>query len=180
MIINNQKKPRLAIDMDEVLADTHHKFLTRFNRDYGVAMDLHQQPGTELHENLPARFRDQWRVYVNEKGFFRDIRPMPDAVETVRGLQAKYNVYVVSAAMEFRNSLEDKFDWLGEHFPFIPWTNILFTGEKIISADILIDDRIKNLAPFVGRKLLYTSPHNLLIEGYERVNNWREVAALLR
>lgn len=177
--MNNNNKPRLAIDMDEVLTDTLHKFLTLYHRDYGIAMDIHQAPGKELHENLPEDMNGQWKVYANEKGFFRDIPPMPDAIETVQALQTRYNVYIVSAAMEFRNSLEDKFDWLGEFFSFIPWTNILFTGDKIISSDILIDDRVKNLAHFAGRKLLFTSPHNLLIDGYERVNNWKEVAGLL-
>ncbi|GGH00900.1 putative 5'(3')-deoxyribonucleotidase [Parapedobacter pyrenivorans] len=177
-MINNEK-PRLAIDMDEVLTDTLRKFLTLYNRDYGIAMDIHQAPGKELHENLPEGVNGQWKIYANEKGFFRDIPPMPDAIETVKALSAHYNVYIVSAAMEFRNSLEDKFDWLGEHFPFIPWTNILFTGDKIISADILIDDRVRNLVHFNGRKLLFTSPHNLLVNEYERVNNWKEVAGLL-
>ncbi|WP_257666611.1 5' nucleotidase, NT5C type [Parapedobacter tibetensis] len=172
-------KPRLAIDMDEVLADTHYKFLTLFHRDFGIPMDLHQEPGKELHENLPEEINGQWELYVNEKGFFRDIPPMPYAIDTVKALSEKYNVYIVSAAMEFRNSLEDKFDWLGEYFPFIEWTNILFTGDKIISANILIDDRTRNLKNFNGRKLLFTSPHNLLFKEYERVNNWQEVAELL-
>jgi len=179
VIMDYPKKTRLAIDMDEVLADTHQKFLNLYHRDYGIALDLQQEPGKELHENLPGHLQGQWEVYVNEKGFFRDIPPMADAAETVKALQERYNVYIVSAAMEFRNSLEDKYDWLADHFPFIPWTNILFTGEKIIAADIMIDDRIKNLAHFEGRKLLFTSPHNLLISAYERVNSWREVGDLL-
>jgi 5'(3')-deoxyribonucleotidase len=44
-----------------------------------------------------------------------------------------------------------------------------------VNVDILIDDRIKNFADFNGRKLLFSSPHNLLLTGYERVNNWKEV-----
>jgi 5'(3')-deoxyribonucleotidase len=43
----------------------------------------------------------------------------------------------------------------------------------------MIDDRIKNFVTFKGRSLLYTSPHNLLVDGFERVNNWQEVAAKL-
>ncbi|MGK6350490.1 5' nucleotidase, NT5C type [Parapedobacter sp. DT-150] len=177
--MSDTEKPRLAIDMDEVLADTHHKFLTLYHRDYGISMDIYQAPGKELHENLPDHLNGQWKVYANEKGFFRDIPPMLDAIETVKALQARYQVYVVSAAIEFRKSLEDKLEWLDEYFPFIPWTNILFTGEKIIAADIMIDDRVRNLAHFSGRKLLFTSPHNLLITEYERVNSWKEVADLL-
>ncbi|WP_245893345.1 5' nucleotidase, NT5C type [Parapedobacter indicus] len=173
------EKPRLVIDMDEVIADTLHKFLVLYNRDYGIAMDIHQAPGKELHENLPENLNGQWKIYAHEKGFFKDIPPMPGAIKTVKQLQTRYNVYIVSAATEFRNSLEDKLDWLAHHFPFIPWTNIAFTGDKIVAADIMIDDRIKNLAHFSGRRLLFSSPHNLLITGYERVNNWQEVAELL-
>lgn len=175
----NTDKPRIAIDMDEVLADTHHKFLILYHRDYGISMDLPQAPGKELHENLPENLQSLWEIYIHQKGFFRDIPPMKDVVETVRALQERYEVYVVSAAMQFRNSLEDKYDWLQEYFPFIPWTHILFTGHKIVHADVMIDDRIKNFAGFNGRKLLFSSPHNLLISGYERVDCWQDVAELL-
>ena len=78
--------------------------------------------------------------------------------------------------MEFKNSLIDKYEWLAEHFPFIPWTNIIFCGNKIVNVDIFIDDRIRNFAGFDGRALLYTSPHNFLITNYERVDNWQQVA----
>lgn len=170
-----KKRLRIAIDMDDVLADTHYKFMTLFNRDFDVPMDMYQAPGKELHENLPVELQIPWKKYINEKGFFRDIPVMPHAQEVVKMLHEKHDVYIVSAAMEFRNSFEDKFDWLEEHFPFIKWTHILFTGHKIVSADVLIDDRVKNFETFEGRKLLYSSPHNLLVTDYERVNSWLEV-----
>src|SRR5690606_18831805 len=83
-------KPRLVIDMDEVMADTLHKFLTLYHRDFGIAMDSHQAPGKELHENLPEHLNGQWKIYANEKGFFRDIPPMPGAIETIKALQTRY------------------------------------------------------------------------------------------
>jgi 5'(3')-deoxyribonucleotidase len=82
----------------------------------------------------------------------------------------------VSAAMEFKNSLIDKFEWLADHFPFVPWTNIVFCGHKIVDVDLLIDDRKRNFVNFKGRALLYTSPHNMLLNEYERVSTWDEVA----
>lgn len=171
-----KSKLRIAVDMDEVLADTHYKFMTLFNRDFDIPMDMIQAAGKELHENLPPELGVPWKRYINEKGFFRDIPVMPDAQEVMRKLQKKHDVYIVSAAMEFRNSFEDKFDWIKDHFPFINWTHVLFTGDKIISADVLIDDRAMNFETFEGRKLLYSSPHNLLLTQFERVNNWREIA----
>ncbi|HEY4196126.1 MAG TPA: 5'(3')-deoxyribonucleotidase, partial [Mucilaginibacter sp.] len=99
--------------------------------------------------------------------------------EVVKALCDKYDVYIVSAATEFPNSLIDKYNWLAEHFPFISWKNIIFCGNKIVDVQIMIDDRIRNFAGFKGRTLLYSSPHNHFVTGYERVNSWAEVAAKL-
>ena len=101
---------------------------------------------------------------------------MPGSQEVMKELAGKYDVYVVSAAMEFKNSLIDKYEWLADHFPFIPWTHIIFCGHKIVNVDVIIDDRTRNFADFNGRKLLYSSPHNMLVEGYERVSSWSDVA----
>ncbi|WP_233166973.1 5' nucleotidase, NT5C type [Pedobacter nototheniae] len=166
---------RIAIDMDEVIADVIPKFIKLYNRDYGVPLDLVIEPGNEIYKHVPEDVNRKWFDYINEPGFFRDLEVIPDSQRVIKALQEKYDVYIVSAAMEFRNSLTDKYDWLAEHFPFIDWQHIMFCGNKIIEADFLIDDRIKNFTNFKGRPLLYTSPHNLLITDYERVSSWVEI-----
>jgi len=170
---------RIAIDMDEVIADVIPKFISLYNRDFDVPLDLVIEPGNEVFKQVPQDVNQKWFEYINEKGFFRDLAVIPDSQRVIIALQEKYDVYIVSAAMEFRNSLEDKYDWLAEHFPFIDWQHIMFCGNKIVEVDVLIDDRIKNFVNLKGRPLLYTSPHNLLITEYERVNNWEEIAGLL-
>ncbi|WP_231458546.1 MULTISPECIES: 5'(3')-deoxyribonucleotidase [unclassified Pedobacter] len=169
---------RIAIDMDEVIADVIPKFIKLYNRDFGSPLDLTIEPGNEVFMQIPD-VNKKWLEYINEPGFFRDLDVIPDSQEVIKALQEKYDVYIVSAAMEFRNSLVDKYDWLAEHFPFLDWQHIMFCGNKIVEVDVLIDDRIKNFMNFKGRPLLYTSPHNLLITDYERVNNWQDVAKLL-
>lgn len=170
---------RIAIDMDEVIADVIPKFISLYNRDFDVPLDLVIEPGNEVFKQVPQDVNQKWFEYINEKGFFRDLAVIPDSQRVIKALQEKYDVYIVSAAMEFRNSLEDKYDWLAEYFPFIDWQHIMFCGNKIVEVDVLIDDRIKNFVNLKGRPLLYTSPHNLLITEYERVNNWEEIAGLL-
>ena len=170
---------RIAIDMDEVIADVLPKFIKLYHRDFGTPLDLVIDPGNEVFKNVPEDVNQKWLEYINEEGFFRDLAVIPDSQRVIKALQEKYEVYIVSAAMEFRNSLVEKYDWLAEHFPFISWKNIIFCGNKIIEADILIDDRIKNFQNFKGRPLLYSSPHNLLITDYERVNSWKEIESLL-
>ena len=175
----SQRLPRLAIDMDEVIADPIAKFIALYQRDYGIELPNQLEPGKEIYELVPPEVNQKWYQYINEPGFFRDLAVIPQSQEVIRALQTRYEVYIVSAAREFPNSLPDKWQWLQQHFPFIGWQQIIFCGNKIIDADILIDDRIKNFATFQGRKLLFTSPHNLLIDDYERVNSWEEVAAKL-
>ena len=58
----------------------------------------------------------KWYDYINEKGFFRDLEVIEGSVEALKKLQEQHEVYIVSAAMEFRNSLEDKLDWLARTF----------------------------------------------------------------
>lgn len=103
-----------------------------------------------------------------------------DAVEVVKKLQEQYEIFIVSAATEFPNSLKEKLTWMEKHFPFITWKHIVFCGHKyMIQADYLIDDHEKNLHTFTGTPLLYTAPHNLHITDFKRVNDWKEIEKLL-
>ncbi len=174
-----EQKLRLAIDMDEVLADTIDKFIEVYRKDHNTEILLEEMSGKEFHELLPDTLNQSWRSYVNQPGFFRDLKVMPGAYEVLPLLCEKYDVYIVSAAMEFKHSLADKLDWLNEHFPYIDWKHIIFCGHKIVNVQIMIDDRIRNFAGFGGRPLLFSSPHNHLITEFERVNTWHEVAAKL-
>lgn len=56
-----------------------------------------------------------------------------------------------------------------------------FVGAKVVSGDVMIDDYPKNLDHFSGERLIFTQPHNELIENdtYKRVNSWKEIMNIL-
>ncbi len=171
---------RIAIDMDDVLAYSAEKAAEAFIRDHGFGPSHADLQGKHLQDTVPPEYSKKIVSYFYQKGFLRDVPVMPDSQEVVRQLYEKYEVFIVSAALEMPFSLEDKYFWLEQHFPYIHWKRIVFCGDKsIINADILIDDRSQNFENFTGRPLLFSAHHNLDIIGIERVNNWREVAALL-
>ena len=171
-----ERRPRIAVDMDDVIAHTIDRFAEIYRKEHKIDLTSEILHGKEIREVLPDNIKHTVSEYVNAPGFFRHITVMPGSQQVLHELSGKYEVYIVSAAMEFKNSLIDKYEWLAEHFPFIPWTHIIFCGHKIVNVDVIIDDRIRNFADFNGRKLLFSSPHNMLVEGYERVNTWNEVA----
>ncbi|HTE10887.1 MAG TPA: hypothetical protein VK645_07950, partial [Chitinophagaceae bacterium] len=85
---------------------------------------------------------------------------------------------IVSAATEFPNSLTDKYNWLMEHYPFFTWKQLVLCGVKsMIQADFMIDDHARHLQLFKGKPYIFTAPHNLNEHNFERLNNWKEVAA---
>jgi 5'(3')-deoxyribonucleotidase len=170
------KRPVIAIDMDEVTADALSRHLSLYNAHYGASLTPDDLQGRPLREIVPEAHREQLQAFVHGEGFFKDLGVMPHSREVIRDLQEKYDVYISTAAMEFRNSFVDKYDWLAEHFPFIPWSHIVFCGDKgILAADYLIDDHPKNFVTFRGEGILYTAPHNLKVTGYRRVADWLEV-----
>lgn len=173
-------KPRIAIDMDDVLADTVGKFIDIYRRDFDTEAlpDVFREKS--FHELLEKDVSQKLSDYVHEPGFFADIAVMPGAQEITRELAEKYDLFVTSAAMEFRNSLSEKYDWLDQHFPHIHWKNRVFCGDKsILRADVMIDDMPYNLVSFQGKGLLFDAPHNRDNALFQRVLSWEEIAKVL-
>ncbi|MEX0287646.1 MAG: 5'(3')-deoxyribonucleotidase [Flavobacteriaceae bacterium] len=167
----------IFIDMDEVIADTYGAHIDLYNQDFGASLTKDDCLGSEVWQNVPVDHQESVRQHANQLGFFRDLRPIKDSQEVLEKLNQKYEIYIASAAMQFPNSLLEKSEWLDEFFPFIPWQRRILCGHKhVLNGDLLIDDRAYNLEHFQGKSFLFTSPHNVGINGFERVNNWKEVA----
>jgi len=168
---------RLAVDMDGVLADVYEQFFLYDEKDFGKRKPLEDVVGVEERKAFP-----HINEYVHSKGFFRTAPVVKDSIEVLTELNKKYELFIVSAAMEFPQSLPEKLEWLNEHFSFLTWQQIVFCGsKKIIDADIMIDDHFKNLDHFKGTSLLFTQPHNQLKNDgrHKRVGSWKEIASIL-
>ena len=167
----------LFVDMDEVMADTYQAHIDLYNSDFNASLHVSDCSGKEVWQCVPVEHQKSIKQHAHTPGFFTDLNVVPQSQEILEKLNKKYEVYVASAAMQFPNSLVEKSDWLDEHFPFIPWQRRILCGDKhILRGDILIDDRSYNLQKFNGRSILFTSPHNVNTEGFERANGWLEIA----
>ncbi|CAN5464201.1 5'-3'-deoxyribonucleotidase [soil metagenome] len=172
------KRKTIAVDMDSVMADVTTQLSKWYFNRTGVLVAKEEMVG----KNEIAAFPDAAlaRSFLYEPNFFRTLNVMKDCQQVLTEMNRVHNIFIVSAAMEFPNSLPEKYDWLVKHFPFLGWQQFVFCGSKsVIKADYLIDDHLKNLDFFDGEGLLFTAPHNQLINRHTRVNNWQEVAALL-
>jgi 5'(3')-deoxyribonucleotidase len=177
-------RPIICIDMDEVIADALGEHLLRYNRDFGVnitAKDLH---GRWLWDYIPPAHFDTVAQYMLTDDFFSVLDVLPESQRVIERLQSRYDIFIATAAMEVPSSFSPKFNWLARHFPFIPTSHIVFCGDKsILRADFLIDDNPRQLERFSSTResdspregILFTSPANIHVTGYRRVNNWLDV-----
>jgi 5'-nucleotidase len=177
---NGRSRLRIAIDMDEVMADSLSRHLKLYNDEFGTGLCKQDLQGRPLHLAVPEAHRRRIDEIALSDGFFWDLDVMPGCQEVMRELTKRYDVFIVTAAMEFPNSFLPKHAWLQEHFPFLDIRNVVYCGDKsIVDADIMIDDRVRNLEQFEGMKILFSAPHNMNERRFLRVNSWAEVRQVL-
>ncbi|HSZ25495.1 MAG TPA: hypothetical protein VK766_07260 [Cytophagaceae bacterium] len=172
------RKKSIAIDMDNVIADVETHYINWYEKETGIRISKETLKGIPETEAFPDK--QAIRRFLTTPGFFQTVPVMPGAKDALLKLHPIFDIYIVSAAMEFPQSLTEKKSWLQEHFPFISWKNIVFCGDKsIIGTDFMIDDLLKNLDTFKGKAFLFTASHNINIDKYTRIRNWEEAVPLL-
>jgi 5'(3')-deoxyribonucleotidase/uncharacterized protein with PQ loop repeat len=169
------RRLRIAIDMDDVMADALGEHLRRYNMAYGTRFTPADVRGRHLEECVPPEHRAAAEAML-DASFFENLRVLPDCQAVTRELAERHEVFIASAAMDVPCSFEAKYRWLRRHFPFIPPSHIVFCGDKaVVDADYLIDDRPRHFARFKGQPLLFSAPHNAEETRYPRVASWKEV-----
>lgn len=170
---------RIIVDMDEVMADTMGDMMNWYEKKYGTGkLDYSKMIGSWML-GIPEEHREVARERLYSTGFFRHLPVMDDCVDVMNELNKKYEVFIVSAATEFPNSLKEKLEWLEEHFPFFTWRQLVLCGDKrMISGDYMIDDHTRNLVHFNGKPYLYSTIMNAHESGYDRIKDWKEIAGI--
>ena len=110
---------RVAVDMDEVIADALPAQLGWLADRFGYALSLAECEGRRLSELLSAPHRDELEAHLHEGRFFGELLPMPGAEAALTLLNERTELFVTTAAMEYPRSLPFKFEWLRERFPFL-------------------------------------------------------------
>lgn len=170
---------RIAVDMDEVIADAVTEHLRRYNDAFGERLTKADLDGKWIWDVVQSDRHEALEGYLRTNDFFADLEVFPHAQRVMERLSQHYEVFIATAAMEVPTSFTAKFTWLARHFPFIQPSHIVFCGDKgVLRTDYLIDDNPRQLRRFEGEGILFTSPTNLGVTGFRRVNDWLEVEAL--
>lgn len=161
--------------MDDVMADATGQFINLYEKEFGLRVTRDSLNGKAEGHGFPEN-HDIIQQYPHRPNFFRTLDVNENCQEVMRELNQKYEVFIVSAAIPFPLSLNEKLDWLAEHFPFLTWKQVVFCGSKaVVHGDYMIDDMHYNLESFGGDKFIYTAPHNTHFNHFDRLNSWKEI-----
>ncbi len=141
----------LYIDLDNVLVD------------FQTGID-------SLDEKMKTEYEGQ---YDETPGIFSQMAPKTGAIEAVKALSPKYDIYILSTApWNNPSAWSDKLNWVKQYLGEICYKRLILTHHKDLNrGDFLIDDRTNNGAgEFKGELILF---------GSEQFPNWDKVLEYL-
>ena len=150
------QKPRLAVDIDEVLFPYVEKFTEHHNDVYSTALSK-----KDFHSYIINVISDDQSVVLERVqkfqrgGVLKQGEPIQGSIEALSLLAQHYDIYIVSARST--DLLGDTIEWLLQHYPKIfsgvyfadywvegetsePWTKASLC--KKIGAQLLIEDSL--------------------------------------
>mmetsp|Transcript_9054 Transcript_9054/g.14992 ORF Transcript_9054/g.14992 Transcript_9054/m.14992 type:complete len:156 (+) Transcript_9054:511-978(+) len=121
------------------------------------------------------------REITEQENFFRDLPPIPGAVEAMKAIDniPGVNVILCTAPLTYyRYVLHEKFSWVERHLGKAWLKKIVISKDKtVVSGRILIDDRPEvkgSIQEPSWEHVLFSQPYNNYIQEKRRLHSWRE------
>jgi uncharacterized protein len=160
---------RVGVDMDGVLADFNSGWMTRYNAEFGTALEAAMVDRWDgLHSLTHFGSMDEFWAWAQGEGrsTFRDAPPLPGAVEAITRIGRRHRVVIVSAKFDW--AIPDSLAWLADHR--VPAREVHFLWDKALAGcDIYLDD-----APYQLQELRERQPEAVVCR---MVHPWNEPLA---
>ncbi len=173
------KRPKLAVDLDEVCAGLLYPWVWHYNFLYDDNLEPEDMTDFDLTKFVKPECGKKMYDIILKQNIYPDVQPIPGAVDAMKKLNDIFNIFIVSSGNNNYHTYPWKHDWLKQHMPFLDRRKFYFVTDKSgVGADYLIDDGPHNLEVFEGHRLLFTAPHNIGKKynfDHVRVNTWADV-----
>lgn len=169
------RKPVIACDVDDVVANLLQAWLGSYGRIYGhwlAPEDITDWGITKFITHCPP---EAFYDIIRRRDFYETVEPFPGALDAINRLKKFARVVFVTSCS--RGTMDQKREWLERH-GFLDGTKhvqhdlVMASDKALIRADCLIDDAEHNIEAFLAAAdrssmggFLIARPHNASYTG---------------
>ncbi|MDO5692713.1 MAG: 5'-3'-deoxyribonucleotidase [Pseudomonadota bacterium] len=163
----------ILLDQDGVLADFERGFHDGWNARGDVpcpALPLAARQSFYVRDDYPSENRDVVEGIYTAPGFFRDLPPMPGAIEAVAALLAQgHDVRICTSPLnQWRHCVTEKYEWVERHLGTDFVHRMIVTKDKtVVYGDVLVDDKpaVTGTRQPVWQHVIFDQPYNRHVAG---------------
>lgn len=175
---------RIAIDIDNVIANLQLTVVNLFNDKYGTNYTLNDFDDFNIENVLPFQEAiDMKEMYASED-IYNHVKPIAGSQDGVRKLiSAGHEVYLVTDAIP--KNYYNKVQWIKNFFPIIDEAHIVSMKHKqLFKCDVMIEDNVHNLIAGTHYHRIcldYKWNRNVRDWVYDihRCSNWHEIVNIV-
>lgn len=151
----------ILIDLDGIVVDLLPNWIKEYNNLSGDSLSIEMVNDWSLGNVIKKENKKLLYQVFNKEGFFKTLPPIEGALETLKRLSKRHELYVASAA-EHPHVAAEKLHWIKNNMPFISLKKVFLGHDKyILRGDCFIDDRKLNLENY---RKSWPNAHILSIE----------------
>lgn len=159
-------RPRVLVDVDDVLADCHTPMIKLANDIAGTNFEPSDFTDWDLFKDpriIP--YADEiWRC-IYGKGWFLSLSPLDHSVRAVWRLAMFSEILILTSSLDAPHYHHERNAWLKMHLG-VDRRHIVYTHSKyLVDGDVFIDDKPDNIFSWIaehpeGLGILFTTPMN--------------------
>ena len=154
-------KPRIKVDLDNVLNDMAWTMVSMYNADSNTILDYNRCDTYDFSCYGEIFQRWAWDVWENRATeLYNQMRPPENAIKGLKKLCDDYDVVIATASFPWCFNLACQF--IDKYYPWFPQSRIIKCNDKRwITTEYAIDDLPRNLVPdVVATRILVDQPWN--------------------
>lgn len=142
------------VDLDAIGADIYTDWLRTVNHEFGTNLTVADLKEWDFTLMVAEEHRKYVKDMIRRKGFFRNLKPLPGFVESIKELLEHGDDLLIATAADSDApwGASEKLEWIHEHLPFFPRRSISVMHRKEwLQADGIIDDAPTNISAYRKR-----------------------------
>lgn len=181
---------RIAVDVDDVVADLMSEWLRRYNNDWNDTLRVEDVHTWDLTKVVKPECGEQIYEYLQDTDLYEKVFPIPNAAVSVEKLRYAGHDIVFATSNVYGMS-DQKLRWLFK-YGFISKLSfdevVVMVDKTMLRANVIIDDKPSLIARWaqqrLGEGILFEQPWNKYEFRYSmsrvhRVDNWPEIVNIV-